>query len=74
MIKTPWLTAAEAAQYVKLDIRRVRAAAVECEQTNGRAGLRGYQRGPNCSWRFHIEDLDRWLRGEPPARSIRRVA
>ncbi len=68
------LTAAEAAKHVKLNVRRVRDAAVECARSNGRKGLRGYQRGPNCSWRFFVEDLDRWLRGEPPARSIRRVA
>jgi len=74
MIETPWLTLAEACEYTKHCTQTVRRAAVECDRSNGQRGLRGYQQRGHTPWRFRVEDLDRWLRGEPPARSIRRVA
>jgi hypothetical protein len=30
--------------------------------------LLGYQRGPGCGWRIFESDLDRWIKGERPAR------
>ncbi|WP_256508536.1 hypothetical protein [Crossiella sp. SN42] len=36
--------------------------------------LAGYQpNGAGCTWTVHIEDVDRWVRGEP-ARFGRRAA
>jgi heme oxygenase len=71
MTETPWLTLAEAVTYTKRSERTVRGAAVECDRSSGARGLRGYQQGAGCSWRFHTADLDRWVRGEAPARSSR---
>lgn len=52
----PWLTATEAAAYVRENLDTIRAAA--------RAGtLRGYQRADGGPWRFHVDDLDAYVRG-----------
>lgn len=69
MTDTPWLTLAEAAAYTKHSKELVRDAAVVYRRTNGAKGLRGGQNAPNATWRFKVEDLDRWVLGERPTRS-----
>jgi hypothetical protein len=34
-----------------------------------RGDLVGYQRAAGCSWRAYPEDVDRWIRGERPAKT-----
>lgn len=63
-----WLTLARAAEYTGHSYEWVRRAAVEYQRSSGRRGLRGSQRKAGASWRFKAVDLDRWVRGEPPAR------
>lgn len=33
-----------------------------------RGELTGYQRAAGCTWRAYPEDVDRWIRGEAPAK------
>lgn len=63
-----WLTLGEAAEYTGHSYEWVRRAAVEYQRSSARSGLRGSQRKAGASWRFKRADLDRWVRGEPPAR------
>lgn len=62
-----WLTLDEAAAYTGHHRETVRRAAVE-NQRDPKRGLRGAQQRAHACWRFKAEDLDRWIRGEPPAR------
>jgi hypothetical protein len=73
MSASPWMTLPEACDYTRHSRQTVRRAAVEYQRDNSK-GLRGYQPHTNASWRFHVTDLDRWVRGEPPARSTRQLA
>ncbi|WP_143546297.1 helix-turn-helix domain-containing protein [Rhodococcus sp. 14-2496-1d] len=54
---SPWLTTREAAGHARCHTQTVLLAA--------RAGeLVGYQRrAPHGSWRFKVEDLERWMTG-----------
>jgi excisionase family DNA binding protein len=52
---SPWLTAARTAEYVGVSITLVYRQA--------RSGsLRGIKVGGGRCWRFHVEDVERWLR------------
>lgn len=62
-----WLTLDEAATYTGHHRETLRRAAVDFDRS-GNAGLRGFQRKAHATWRFKAVDLDRWVRGEPPAR------
>lgn len=62
-----WLTLDQAATYTGHNKETLRKAAVQ-HQRDSRSGLRGAQQRANTCWRFKAEDLDRWVRGEPPAR------
>lgn len=73
MTDTPWFTLPEAMAYTRRSRETVRRAAVEYQRDNNK-GLKGYQSHPNACHRFHVEDLDRWIRGEAPAWDTRRLA
>lgn len=61
-VRQEWLSASEAAIYTGRHAKTITNAA-------RRGYLLGYQSsGVNGSWRFKVADLDRWMRGERPAR------
>jgi excisionase family DNA binding protein len=66
---TPWMTTRQAAAYARRHRETVllalRRGELQGTQRNGRA---------NCTWRVHRDDVDRWMRGEPPARRKLRSA
>lgn len=64
----PWLSPKQAGIRAGRHERTVREALHEYQRTNGKSGLRGSQRGPNCTWRIDINDVDAWVRGEKPKR------
>ena len=70
-IESPWLTAAESAQYSRRSVSTINNALRD-------GSLRGYQPKKNGTWRIHRDDLDAWMRGEradaTPARIARRTA
>jgi hypothetical protein len=74
MTDSPWMSTQQVAAYAGRHFKTVRLAAAEYVSSGGRCGLKGGQRGTNCSWRFHREDVDRWIRGEAPARGGRRLS
>jgi excisionase family DNA binding protein len=57
---SPWFNTAEAAEYAKTSVETI-------IQARERGDLLGYQRIYRGTWRFHEDDLDRWVRGEPAA-------
>lgn len=59
-IDTPWMTVPEVAAYARSSRSDI-LAALACEE------LRGHQRVAGGRWRIHRDDVDAWLRGEPPA-------
>lgn len=71
---SPWMSAPEAAAYAGRHHGTVRKALLEFVQSNGKRGLKGYQRKVHASWRIHRDDLDRWIAGLAPARGARRLA
>ena len=68
-----WLTLQEAAAVARRHRETLYGALQKCRRTNGREGLRGYQTSANSTWRIHRDDLDRWVHGDPPSRSKRRI-
>ena len=52
---SPWLTLDEAANYTKLS-----TASITRARKSG--GLCGYKVQGKKLWRFHVADLDQWLR------------
>jgi excisionase family DNA binding protein len=54
-INSPWLTLHQAAAYTKLSTATITRA-----RKSG--GLRGYKVQGKKLWRFHVADLDQWLR------------
>lgn len=70
--ESPWMSTKQAAAYAGRHFKTVRLAASEYVSSDGKRGLKGVQRRANCSWRFHRDDVDRWIRGETPARGTRR--
>lgn len=71
--ETPWMTLADACQYTRRSYETVRRAAVAF-QRDPRKGLRAFQERPHACYRFHRDDLDRWVMGQPPARGAVRAA
>ena len=69
--KPEWMSVREVAVYAGRHMVTVRQALLRCRHTNGREGLRGYQRKACASWRIHRADADRWIRGQAPARANR---
>ena len=55
-ITSPWLTLAEAAQYTKLS-----TASMTRARKSG--ALRGYKVQGKKLWRFHVTEVDGWLKG-----------
>lgn len=55
-----WVSPKQASEHVGVHVETVAKALREGE-------LRGYQRKPNGRWRIAIEDVDAWIKGEPPA-------
>lgn len=51
-----WLNIDEASQ-------RTGVCKTELYEAAGSRELIGYQRTKNAKWRFHIDDLDAWMRG-----------
>lgn len=66
-----WLTLDQACEYTQRSRETLRRAAVHYQRTQGREGLKGAQRKAHACWRFSVRDLDRWVEGDPPARSKR---
>lgn len=60
------LTLNEAAEYAQVH-RKTMLKALQ------RGDCVGYQRGVNCPWRIYRDDLDRYIKGETPAK-VRRSA
>ena len=58
---SPWMTVAQVVAYSITGERDVLAALAD-------GSLRGYQRTAGGRWRIHRDDVDAWLRGEPPVR------
>jgi hypothetical protein len=74
MTNSPWMTTRQVAEYSGRHRDTVLLKLKEYART-GRTGLKGFQQnGANATWRVHREDVDRWMRGEAPARGIRRIA
>lgn len=74
---SPWMTLQQVCDYAQRSYETVRRAAVECQRSSGERGLKGAQRDVNATWRFHVEDVDRWVAGEAPvapARKLRRAS
>lgn len=71
-IESPWLTVKEAAAYARRHAETVRKAVVE-HARDPRHGLKAYQWKAGATWKIHRDDLERWVRGEPPSRGTRRV-
>lgn len=67
MIASPWLTAAEAAQYARMDYDTVRQALAAGK-------LRGLQASKGAKWRTRAEWVDAWLSGEVAELTVPRVA
>lgn len=71
MTESPWMTGQEVADYSRVIPETVRVAAAEYDRTGGKSGLKNYQRKPNTERRYLLEDVERWIRGEAPARDKR---
>lgn len=56
----PWLLAGEAADRARCGRGTIIAALND-------GSLVGQQRREGGTWRIHVDDLDAWVRGEPPA-------
>lgn len=71
-VVSPWMPLDEAAVYLRRSKKTVLADLRTYERTGGRTGLKGAQpNGPNTKWFVHIDDADRFMRGERPARPSR---
>lgn len=70
----PWLSPQQAGTRVQRHERTVRNALHEWVSSRGKRGLRGFQEGPGCCWRIHVDDVDAWVRGEKPIRKLRRAS
>lgn len=57
VIRRVWFTVTEAEQYTGVSRKELYTALQVGE-------LRGRQRRRNAKWRVHLDDLDRWMRGE----------
>ncbi|MEU0465079.1 helix-turn-helix domain-containing protein [Amycolatopsis sp. NPDC006131] len=68
---SPWLTVQEAAEYARAKPSTVRRACVEFQRSNGKRGLRSYQRTTRGAHLVHRDDLDTWIRGESPGKRRR---
>lgn len=73
MTASLWMTPKQAGEYSQHHPETVYAALREYVVTEGRKGLRGLQPRPNACWRIHRDDVDLWMAGETPARSLRPV-
>lgn len=74
MTDSPWLTVRETAAYSRRHKDTVLRALRECQRNGGRSGLKGLQQRANTTYRIHRDDVDRWMRGDAPARGLRRSA
>lgn len=60
ILDSPWLTVPEVAAYARSSKTEVLGALND-------QSLRGYQNVKGGRWRVHRDDVDAWLRREPPA-------
>lgn len=65
ILDSPWMTVQEVATYARSSKTEVMTALRD-------QSLRGYQNTERGRWRVHRDDVDAWLRKEPPA-SARRI-
>ncbi|MEV0085225.1 hypothetical protein [Saccharopolyspora sp. NPDC050642] len=70
-VPSPWMTVRETADYTRRHKDTVLRALREYQRTDGRSGLRGAQPKPHACYRVRRDDADRWMAGEPPARTRR---
>jgi excisionase family DNA binding protein len=59
---SPWLTSVEVAEYARRHQETILLAL-------RRGELEGVQHKPLAAWRIHRDAVDRWLKGEKPAKS-----
>lgn len=72
---SPWMTVQDVATYSDHHPDYVYDELHLFEATQGRKGLRGYQRDVRAKWRIHHDDVDAWVRGEQPkARRLGRAS
>jgi hypothetical protein len=64
-----WCTLADVVKLSGRSYEYVRRAAVECQRTNGRSGLRSTQDRPHAKHMFHVRDVERWMHNQPPSRT-----
>ncbi|HEV2777878.1 MAG TPA: helix-turn-helix domain-containing protein [Actinophytocola sp.] len=69
---SPWMTIKEAAAYTRRGEETLYRALRTGFSTRWKSGLKGYQTAANSPWRIHRDDLELWIRGEPPSRGTRR--
>jgi hypothetical protein len=60
VLERRWLTARAVRRLTGRSLTSIYAALQDGE-------LEGNQRGQNCSWRVHIDAVDRWMSGEARA-------
>lgn len=58
--ETPWKVLPEVQAYARMGRSEILAALND-------GSLRGHQTKAGGRWRVHRDDIDAWLRGEPPA-------
>jgi transposase len=63
----------EVANFAGLSYETVRRAAVEYDRTGGRSGLKTERRTPTSARRVHVAERDRWISGQKPVSTKRRV-
>lgn len=69
---SPWMSVRQAAIYAGRHYKTVLNALQEYARGVRTAeALKGYQAAANCMWRIHRNDIERWIRAEPPARASR---
>lgn len=74
MTGSPFMTTAEVAEYARCSVKTVERAWADYRQSGGSRGLRATQpRGPYSRLLIHRDDVERWVRGEAPIASARRL-
>lgn len=64
---SPWMTRTQAATYTHRNRETIRRACVDYDRSGGKSGLKHSSRVPGGRLFIHVDDADRWMRGEVPA-------
>lgn len=68
---SPYMTVAESASFARCHEQTIRKA-VRAYQRDQTTGLKAFQSGAHATIRVHVDDLTRWIQGEPPSKGARR--